>query len=262
MDDLVKEAKRVLKEKYGVNGLFTERAGNPKIVKSDKSLRGYLSRIMHFAPANLSGYEVCPARSPQCTRACLHTAGNKAYQGVKNKARIGRTRFFFEHRELFKALLTYELSLHVKYCKKHGMKAAVRLNGTSDIIWEKVFPQMFTMFPQVQHYEYTKIYQRMLPNWKLPKNLNLTFSRSETTTKEQIETVLKAGKNVAVVFSGFGYGRHRRPLLKSYLGYRVIDGDVTDLRHLDPKGVIVGLRAKGKAYRMKKQGFVVHLPVL
>jgi hypothetical protein len=41
-----------------------------------------------------------------------------------------------------------------------------------------------------------------------------------------------------------------------YLGVPVIDGDETDLRFLDPPGVVVGLSAKGTA-KMDESGFVV-----
>ncbi len=265
MNSQVKEAKQVIKEKYGVNKLFSHPDSNPKIVKSDKALQGYLTRIMHFAPADVSGYEVCPARSPQCTAACLHTAGNPVYLKLKNKARIGRTRFYFEHFELFKALLIHELACHVRYCEKNGVKPAVRLNGTSDIVWEKKFPELFAMFPNVVFYDYTKLPQRMMPGWGLPKNYHLTFSRSETAANHVATSkVLAAGGNVAVVFAGYGYGRVKYPFPAKYLGYNIVDGDVNDLRFLDGKGVVVGLRAKGKAYRNKpsKDGFVVSLNVL
>jgi hypothetical protein len=47
-----------------------------------------------------------------------------------------------------------------------------------------------------------------------------------------------------------------KKLPKKYLGRKVIDGDETDLRFLDPKNSIVGLIAKGKA-RHDQSGFVV-----
>jgi hypothetical protein len=44
----------------------------------------------------------------------------------------------------------------------------------------------------------------------------------------------------------------------SYKGFEVVNGDESDLRFLDKKGVIVGLKAKGKG-RQDKSGFVIHL---
>jgi hypothetical protein len=45
-------------------------------------------------------------------------------------------------------------------------------------------------------------------------------------------------------------------LPQTYLGKQVVDGDATDLRFLDPRGVIVGLKAKGKG-KQDTSGFVV-----
>jgi hypothetical protein len=53
--------------------------------------------------------------------------------------------------------------------------------------------------------------------------------------------------NVAVVFD-------RLP--ETFLGRKVIDGTLTDLRFLDEQGVVVGLEAKGKA-KTDQSGFVV-----
>ena len=69
---------------------------NPKIQKGTKL--GYLSFILHLAPADLSGREVCPKRTAGCTSACLNTAGrggmfrksentNMIQQGLKAKGR-------------------------------------------------------------------------------------------------------------------------------------------------------------------------------
>ena len=58
--------------------------------------------------------------------------------------------------------------------------------------------------------------------------------------------------NIAVVFSTKRSGE----LPKTWKGRKVIDSDLHDLRLLDKKGVICGLRAKGKA-RKDKSGFVV-----
>ena len=37
----------------------------------------------------------------------------------------------------------------------------------------------------------------------------------------------------------------------------MIDGDLHDLRHLDPKGVVVGLSSKGNKVKRDMSGFVV-----
>jgi hypothetical protein len=57
--------------------------------------------------------------------------------------------------------------------------------------------------------------------------------------------------NVAVVF---GVPKSK-PLPVAYLNREVFNGDDSDLRFLDPKGVVVGLYAKGKA-KKDTTGFV------
>jgi hypothetical protein len=54
--------------------------------------------------------------------------------------------------------------------------------------------------------------------------------------------------NAAVVF---------QTLPDTFLGLQVINGDEHDLRHLDPKGVIVGLLPKGRKAKRDTSGFVV-----
>jgi hypothetical protein len=75
----------------------------------------------------------------------------------------------------------------------------------------------------------------------------LTFSRSETNEALAVD-VLRNGGNVAVVFAGV--------LPSAWQGYNVVNGDESDLRFLDKKNVVVGLRAKGDA-KKDTTGFVV-----
>ena len=82
---------------------------------------------------------------------------------------------------------------------------------------------------------------------KFPSNYHLTFSRSENNDKK-CEMVLLMGGNVAVVF--------RNQLPKTWKGFEVVNGDETDLRFLDKKGVVVGLIEKGMA-KKDATGFVV-----
>jgi hypothetical protein len=226
---------------------FGDVGTNAKTIKSDKKTN-YLSYIMYLAPATQSGkYNVCPMASAGCANACLYTAGHGAIPTVK-EARIRRTLFWFEHREAFKACLFDELTKHRDKCKKLGKKCAARLNGTSDIVWERVWPELFDWFRDIQFYDYSKIYPRLMPNYQLPKNYHLTLSRSETN-QSKIEQVLQANPkaNVTVVFD---------KLPKKWMGRRVIDGDLMDARFLDPRGVVVGLKTKGDG-RKDETGFVV-----
>lgn len=221
---------------------------NAKIAKSNASGKGYFSSLLHLAPYNLSGHQVCPQASQGCAAACLNTAGHGAFNTVQ-QARIARTKYFFENRTDFMRLLKEDISRFVRKCDKLKLKAAVRLNGTSDLKWEELAKDLFIEFKDVQFYDYTKITKRMIRfcNGGLPSNYHLTFSRSENN-QAAVDEVLKAGGNVAVVF-------HKK-LPKKWNGVRVIDADKTDQRFLDPKGVICGLTSKGRG-RKDSSGFVI-----
>jgi hypothetical protein len=225
---------------------FGSVGSNAKTIKSDKKTN-YLTHIMYLAPSTQSGYNVCPMASKGCAEACLFTAGRGAMKSVKD-ARIRRTHLWFEDREAFKTCVYDELEKHRCRCKQIKKSPAVRLNGTSDIVWERVWPELFDEFKDVQFYDYTKIYTRLMPGYRLPKNYYLILSRSESND-ENINIVMKANAkaNVAVVFD---------KLPKTWNGRKVIDGDLMDLRVLDPKGIIVGLKQKGDA-KKDSSGFVI-----
>jgi hypothetical protein len=225
--------------------------GNPKLLKGQA--QGYLSSVLHFAPADLSGKEVCPKRTKGCTDACLNTAGRGGIfkkgesTNVIQQARIRKTKYFFDNRSAFLSELLKEIVKTIKYAEKKGLIPVFRLNGTSDLSWEKYDildgRNIFQMFPQVQFYDYTKINNRKVSH--IP-NYHLTFSKADGNDMD-VRIAISNGMNVAVVF-------HSVP--ETYLGRPVINGDETDLRFLDAKGVIVGLKAKGKA-KKDTTGFVV-----
>ena len=202
---------------------------NYKTVKGEKL--GYLTGILYLAPAKISGFEVCPRRSPGCTAACLYTAGMGAFSNVQ-QARIKKTKQFFEDRDNFLMQLRKDITALVRKAKKTNMTPAIRLNGTSDIEWTRF--GIMEEFPEVTFYDYTKVVNRLENS--IPKNYHITFSRSESN-EEECKRALELGFNVAAVFN---------KLPETYLARPVINGDETDVRFADAKGVIVGLTAKGK----------------
>ena len=219
---------------------------NFKILKSGKL--GYEGAILHLAPYNLSGMNVCPKASKGCILGCLNTSGMGAFSTTQ-KARINRTNYFRYDRQKFLEQLDNEIKLGKKRNDKKNKKFAVRLNGTSDLSFEKFKVRdnknLMQLNPDIPFYDYTKNYLRFKN--KLPQNYYLTFSKSETN-QEIVENLIKNKNiNIAVVF---------KKLPKKFMGRKVIDGDITDLRFLDPKNSIVGLLAKGKA-RYDKSGFVI-----
>lgn len=231
-------------------------SGNQKILKGEKL--GYITKGIHLAPANLAGYEVCQWRSKGCTASCLNTAGRGQMNSVQ-QSRIAKTKLFFEQKMNFFTKLSKEITSTIKSSLKKEMQAVFRLNLTSDISWESEINEdgvtIFEKFGKTQFYDYTKSFKRMCSflgkpfvkgEAKFPSNYHLTFSRSENNDKK-CEMVLLMGGNVAVVF--------RNQLPKTWKGFEVVNGDETDLRFLDKKGVVVGLIEKGMA-KKDSTGFV------
>lgn len=203
---------------------------------------GYATAILHLAPYTLSGKNVCPKASEGCAKACLNTSGHGRYAMVQN-ARKNRTLQFFNERVQFEKDLAKDIETFIRRSKKNDLIPVIRLNGTSDLPTLAI--KFAKQFPDIQFYDYTKI-AKTFERKDLPENYHLTFSRSEKNASE-VEKVLKQGGNVAVVFEN---------LPDTYLGYKVVNGDDSDLRFLDAKNVVVGLTAKGKA-KYDNSGFVV-----
>jgi hypothetical protein len=241
---------------YEVKVLLADGDSNTKLRKSDKAQRGYLTVGLSLAPANESGYEVCASRSPGCTRSCIFTSGFGVYDNVK-RSRIAKTVLFFEQREVFKAMLRKELHKWRAKANKQGKVLACRLNVFSDILWERIFPELFTEFADVQFYDYTKHGKRLVSPYSLPKNYHLTFSRSECNDDSvSVIMAMNPKANIAVVFDSKELPRNWRPNNPLVKPRKVINGDETDLRFLDESGTIVGLYAKGKG-KKDESGFVV-----
>jgi len=222
---------------------------NPKIQKGTKL--GYLSYILHLAPFDLSGKNVCPKATPGCIASCLNTAGRGGMfkrgenTNVIQKARIRKTQYLFADRAGFMRDLVKDIQKGIEYAKKQGLKPVFRLNGTSDLSWEKYTIDhnglnIFETFPNVQFYDYTKVLGRKTAQYK---NYHLTFSRAESNDDDVAEA-LEQGLNVAAVYDQLPKG--------------MFSADDTDLRFLDPKTGFIGLKAKGKA-KKDYSGFVIRL---
>jgi hypothetical protein len=226
---------------------------NAKTVKGQK--QGYMTGILYIAPADVSGRNVCSmAELAQCKGACLYTAGRGVMNSVQ-RARISKANFYFADRASFMAVLIKDIQRLVKKAAKAGMIPLVRLNGTSDIKWENVslthkgieYVNIMAVFPDVQFYDYTKIANRR----DVPANYDLTFSYSGALGfQKYVMQAVADGMRIAAVF------RRREDIPQSFMGLQCIDGDNTDIRHIDPKGVIVALYAKGKA-KTDTTGFVI-----
>lgn len=235
--------------------------GNPKTAKGEKL--GYLTAILHLAPAKLSGIaNVCAHASAGCEAACLNTAGRGGMgldeQGlnVVQAARIKRTRAFKRNKAAFMETLYSEIVAHERTALRHGLLPCIRLNGTSDIPWENVKHEdksLMDWFHWIQFYDYTKFPIKLRRNAVKLDNYHLSFSLSEANDATAKDALI-AGVNVVAVFAT----KKKDQLPAKYMKRPVIDGDLHDLRFLDEPNSIVGLRAKGRG-RTDESGFVRHV---
>ena len=133
----------------------------------------------------------------------------------------------------------------IRLANKLGLTPVFRLNGTSDLSWEKYTVgttdmNLFQLFPTVQFYDYTKVLGRKT---KGIANYHLTFSKADGNDADVAEALLQ-GMSVVAVYDAIPAG--------------VPSADETDLRFLDPKGIMLGLKAKGRA-KKDYSGFVIRL---
>jgi len=232
-------------------------SNNAKTVKGEK--KNFKTFILYMSPftQNSKGVNLCPMASNGCASACLFESGfGGIYTNVK-QGRIEKTEFYLSNRIAFLDKLVVEISKLEKKFKDSEFTLAIRLNGTTDISYEKQITSngktIFDTFPSIQFYDYTKNYTRFKK--VLPSNYHLTFSLSETNFDKAMD-LLNKGVNVAMVMS---------KLVDNLFGYKVVNGDETDLRFTDPKNVIVGLKykkntGKGGAEKNKlalESGFVI-----
>ena len=219
-------------------------SNNTKIKKGEKL--GWLTLGLSLSPSNLSGKNFCSHSSVGCRAACLNTSGMGVFPNVQ-AGRLKKSHFFIQDRTTFLMQLEKDLAAGIRKAKKDGMRLAIRLNVLSDLPWENLIDM--EKYEGVMFYDYTPNPHRMIAflRGELPANYHLTFSRKESN-QPTTELIAKMGGNIAAVFAD--------TLPETYLGRPVINGDESDTRFLDAKGVVVGLVAKGKG-KKDASGFVL-----
>ncbi len=232
---------------------------SPKAAKSVKY--GYLNGIHYMAAYTEAGVgNLCPDATNGCIWVCLGKYSGQAAMvadlendtNTVRQSRINKAIMFMKQREFYMEQLEKQITRLIAVASANGLIPCIRLNGSTDIAFERLRygrdrKTIVERFPNVQFVEYTKSLNRMMDSRKY-SNLHFTFSRSESNEDSCLK-VLAAGFNVAIVFGG--------PLPETWNGYRVIDGDKHDLRHLDDKNVVVGLSPKGLKAKRDTSGFVL-----
>ncbi|QAY10610.1 hypothetical protein SEA_PHONTBONNE_88 [Mycobacterium phage Phontbonne] len=187
------------------------------------------------------GINLCPMASKGCAAACLSRSGQSGMP-AQQRAQAVRTAFLLSHPVEAGLLIGAEIRSALR---RHG-RINLRLNTTSDIRWELIAPGMVSKLSQagVLMYDYTAWSPRDRAE---SSDYSLTYSAKEPshTSDEYLQGILANGGNVAMPFTT----RRGEALPEEWNGYRVIDGDESDERRNDPRGVVVGLRAKGHEWK-------------
>jgi len=199
---------------------------------------------IYFAPAKSSGYEVCKGRTKACTAACLNLSGHNRmdiHENMINKSRVKKTKLFFEHREFTVRWIIAEIERFKRKADRISHTFSIRLNNTSDISPEEFYIiengnkiNLLQLYPDIIFYDYTKISSRVKLIDKYP-NYDLTYSFNGYNI-DKCEEMLENNVRVAVVFNG--------ELPDMFMGHKVVNGDLYDMRYKEPNNVIVGLHYK------------------
>jgi len=219
-------------------------ATSAKLMHSQEYSHQY-TYAFYLAPAETSGYNICSHSTHECRLGCLATSGHAGMEILAGKStrikdsRIKKVKMFYEEPEYFINWMIAEIRKYQRKAKKDGYFFSVRLNATSDIDWQNVKisgQTIFEMFPEVNFYDYTKNANKFVGK---PSNYHLTYSYTGRNW-HLCEALLKKGENIAMVFDV----KRESDLPAMYKGYKVINGDLTDYRIDDAKGIIVGLKWK------------------
>lgn len=211
---------------------------------------------LDLAPHKLSGYNVCQFAGV-CAQVCVgeHSGMNK--MPVAKRAKIKRTKRFFEDRVNFMSDLHSDLKKLNE--SNDSRQCCVRLNVDSDLPWEVIDPTLF-QYKNIIFYDYCKSIVRALKyvNGNLPENYHLTYSWNENSDKRKVNQLLSKGGRINMVLSVPYKGSNLLPVPKNITiaskTWPVIDGDLTDERipQNDGKSKIVVVRAKFKKSRIQE----------
>lgn len=236
-----------------------------------------VQQILKGAKRNYGVRSVLPTRlnacvraTEQCASSCLVFSGRNLADDYNTVKKYSLLQALVHEPQAFMRMLIEAIRIHRDQSFRSDTMPLVRLNVFSDLPWERMVPELFDEFHDVQFYDYTKV-----PGRQGPDNYDLTFSfagTAQNVTAMDYE-IRHQRRRVAVVFAAVGLRRtdegmieipttprfYRRKagadrptprparLPESFLGLEVIDGDLSDMRPYDPAPSIVGLRWKNPA---------------
>ena len=245
---------------------------NPKTEKS--KIKTFL---LHLAPSKQSGIiNVCP-NALNCAKLCLHHSGSPLYYSSKIKSRINKTYAYSESPNDFINLLILNIIRNLRKYKD----IAIRLNGTSDILWENIplfidaslsnfifekfnysinsgyYENIFEIFKNesyLRFYDYSKM-KRDYNLIRKYNNYHITFSFDGASNKKNIDLCFDAMDNFVNIASVINIKKSEYipNEFKSNVfnkTFKTFDGDMDDERFNDPLNHLILLRFK-KPYNVK-----------
>ena len=252
----LKKSQSICRE-FGFTNWLTLPNGSPKLIKSNGM--GYYNAGITLAQANLSATNNCAGSTDDCIRLCLGNFGRAEHLPQLMQIRVNRSNFLHQHRQLAWETMLPQLMAIDRRAKRNSLEIAFRPDITSDKNWDLILPQIFEIFPHWKFYGYTKLRSK-ITRYLAGKNPVIpTFSWSDrllhqSDGSDYANSILNAGINIAVVF--YDRATLAGKLPRTFLGRTVIDGDKHDLRFLDPRGVIVGLKPKLPKSKIKARQLV------
>ena len=139
-----------------------EKYGPPKTLlssshKTEKCLSvDVLARFLYLTPGVF-----CSHATQGCLAACLGHSSGHMQMPTHSLARDRRTALYLQSPQLFLQMLTLELTLLEHNARRLRLQPAARLNGSSDLAWEQLHPNIFHRFPNIRFFDHTKIPARM-----------------------------------------------------------------------------------------------------
>jgi hypothetical protein len=247
-------------------------SANSKLRRLPGRAGRYRAIGLAMAPAGHSGRNLCTWSTEACREACNGFFSGMNVTRTTRAALVGRAKLFHDHRAEFAEKLFRELSNFAKLCARSGVIPAVRLNVSTDIVWERILPEIFAEFPAIEFYDYTAALPRHRPT--TPRNYALSHSWKETTTADDVASIVEAGRNLVVPFDSAWipqrglYGALPESLTieggaRGPIALRCVNGDRHDIRlpAVDGRGVVVALHGKSGASRVDDAtdaGFMLH----
>jgi len=255
---------RQVRTQYGFNSSNVLTLTNPKVLKSEIVAP---TAVLHLAPKYRGS---CPAAG-SCASLCLNTAGNPAYLKGKLLRRRLRSDAFADHPAAFTRLLVLEVCRFVSKLWKLQPVIGLRLNGTSDFLWERVpveicqaladyckaqfglslpvrrfsslLEPLVAAIPNLRPYDYSKRTDR---DWKAAARLGYHLTLSHGSTSDTFGAAVAQGLNYAAAIDLPRNAALPETVRINGEQFATLDGDVTDWRPGDASGQthVVLLRIK------------------